>query len=476
MTPAFPLEGREAAPILADLVDHRSRDLPSDGRAFAYVYDAGEEHRALAREAFASCMTINGLDPTVYPSARKIENFVVGAMLDLLQAPEGAVGTATAGGTESVMLAVKTARDHARKTRPEVVAPKMLLPETGHACFHKAAHYFGIEIVRVDVDPVSFRADVADARAKMSPEVILVVGSAPSYAHGVIDPIEELAALAQEHGTLMHVDACVGGCVLPFMRDNGVDLPAFDFVVEGVTSISADLHKYGFAPKGISVVLQRTRALRDAQYYACANWSGYAVVNATTLGSKSVAAMGAAYALIQRLGRRGYRERVARMWSATRSLVARIDALDGVRLVARPDMNLFAFTTEGGDVFELADRLTEFGWHVQPTYAFGRSPAHIHLTLDPSNSAGVERLGADLEAALVDLPPAREPPAPVVALLEQIGLGDGLDIDPGLLMAELGITDGQLPAKSSDIHRLIDAASPGARERLLVLFIGELFS
>lgn len=476
MTTAFPEQGIPTEQIFAALEEGRSRDLKSDGRAFAFVYDAGEETRAVARKAFAACMGINGLDPTVYPSARHIENNVVNACLEMLNAPEGAVGTATAGGTESVMLAVKTARDYARKTRPEITQPKMLLPETGHACFHKAAHYFGVEVVAVDVDPKTFRADVADARAKMSEDVVLVVGSAPSYAHGVIDPIEELAALAQESGTLMHVDACVGGCVLPFMRDNGVELPAFDFAIEGVTSMSLDLHKYGFAPKGISIVLQRRRDLRDAQYFACAAWSGYAIVNSTTLGSKSVAAMGAAWALMQHLGKDGYRERAKLMWASTQKLVDFVDAHENLQMVGRPDMNLFAFEPVEGDVFELADRLTECGWHVQPTYAFGRSPAHMHLTIDPGNASRVDDFAKDLETCMVDLPATMAPPEGVVAMLEQLGTEAAGGIDASMLMQQLGITDGQLPGRAATIHRLINAASPSARERLLVLFIGELFS
>ncbi len=480
MTQAFPERGVSRDEVLSALADKRTRDLKSDGSAFAFVYDAGESLRELAREAFAACMSINGLDPTVYPSARKIENAVVGACLELMHAPEGAVGTATAGGTESVLLAVKAARDYARKTKPQITAPKMLLPETAHACFHKAAHYFGVEVVVVDVDPKTFRADVADARRKLTDDVILVVGSAPSYAHGVIDPIAELAALAQSKGVLMHVDACVGGCILPFMRDNGITLPAFDFEVPGVTSISMDLHKYGFAPKGISIVLQRDRAVRDAQYYACATWSGYAIVNSSTLGSKSVAAMGAAYALMHHLGRAGYRERVATMWDATCALVSSIEALDGVELLTRPDANLFAFKTTGataaeqGDVFELADRLTERGWHVQPTYAYGRSPAHIHLTLDPGNALRVAEFTRDLEDCLKDLPKTESPPEGVLQMLEAVGAGG--DLDAGMLMAQLGITDGQLPTRSGTIHRLLNAASPAAREQLLIRFIGELFT
>lgn len=471
----FPEQGRSREEVLAALGDHRSRDLKGDGRAFAFVYDAGEPLRELAREAYAACMPINGLDPTVYPSARKLENAVVGACLELAQAPEGAVGTATAGGTESVMLAVKAARDYARKTRPQVTRPKLLLPQTAHACFHKAAQYLGVELVSVDVDPITFRANVADARAKMNPDVILVVGSAPSYAHGVIDPIEELAALALEHGALMHVDACVGGLVLPFMRDNGEAVPPFDFSVEGVTSMSMDLHKYGFAPKGVSVVLQRTRALRDAQYFACASWTGYSIINSTTLGSKSISALGAAFVVMQHLGREGYRAQTRAMWDATKRLVSTIESTPGLRLLARPDMNLLAFTTEPGDVFELADRLTECGWHVQPTYAFGPSPSHIHVTLDPGNSARVDQFCLDLGKCMNELPARQSPPEHVIAMLEAIGSAEA-GLDPAALMSELGVSDGQLPTRSGSIHRLLDAMSPAARERVLVQFVGELFS
>jgi glutamate/tyrosine decarboxylase-like PLP-dependent enzyme len=474
----FPENGAGRTEILAALADARASDLASDGRAFAFVYDAGEEARALAREAFAACMSINGLDPTVYPSARVIENALVGACLELVCAPEGAVGTATAGGTESVMLAVKAARDHARRTRPEVNAPKMLVPETAHACFHKAAHYLGVELVPVDVDG-AMRADVYDARAKMSRDVVLVVGSAPSYAHGVVDPIEHLAALASEHGALMHVDACVGGCVLPFLRDLGGAVPAFDFTVPGVTSLSMDLHKYGYAPKGVSMLLHRRRELRDAQYFACARWSGYAIVNATTLGSKSVAAMGAALATLRHLGKRGYRERARAMWDATQHMVGAIDATPGVRLVARPDMNLLAFTTDGdGDVFELADRLAERGWHVQPTYAYGRSPAHVHLTIDPTNAGHVDDLARDLATCVAELPPATKLPPAVLGMLSELGrAGDGgASFDADALMAQLGIEGGRLPRRAAPIHRLLDAAPPDVRERLLALFMGALFT
>ncbi len=479
-SPAFPAAGESREAILAAVADARSRDLAADGRAFAFIYDAGKETRELAREAYAACMPINGLDPTAYPSARSLELGLVRACLELMRAPATALGTATTGGTESVMLAVKAARDYARRARPEITRPKMLLPVTAHACFHKAAHYLGVEAVTVDVD-ASFRASAEDARAKMSRDVILVVGSAPSYAHGVVDPIAELASLAKEHGALMHVDACVGGLVLPFLREAGLKSVAFDFTVDGVTSMSMDLHKYGFAPKGSSMLLVRDRALRDAQYFACATWTGYTIVNSTILGSKSLAATGAALAVVRHLGMSGYVRLAREMWSATELLVRTIESLPELRLLARPDMNLFAFTTTDGDLFELADRLTLRGWHVQPTYGYGPSPAHIHLTIDPTNAPKAAEFARDLEACLEGLPRREAPPAEVVGMLALLGQGDaeggsGAPLDPAMLMASLGIADGVLPERSAMIHRILEAASPELRQKLMVLFVGELFA
>ncbi len=483
MKSTIPERGMTRGAILAALTDLRRRDLPSDGHAFAFVYDAGEEAQSIAREAFAACMGINGLDPTVYPSARGIENAIVQACLELTRAPKGAVGTATAGGTESVMLAVKAARDEARHSRPDIRHPRMLVPETAHACFHKAAAYLGVELVPVDVTD-TFRASVDDARRKMTRDVILVVGSAPSYAHGVVDPIPELAALAREHDAFMHVDACVGGWVLPFLRESGVDVPPFDFDVPGVTSLSLDLHKYGFAPKGVSALLVRDRSLRDAHYFACARWSGYSIVNSTTLGSKSVAAMGAALAVMQHLGREGYRRNAQQMWEATQQLCDAVEQTPGLKLLVRPDMNLLAFTTSAagaqpaGDVFELSDRLVARGWHVQPTYSFGRSPAHIHLTLDPGNASHAAAFAADLRSATRNLPPQAPPPAPLLAALTSLMSGGttGSRVDTHMLMGALGINDGRMPTRAAGIHRLLDAAAPDVREALLVSFVGELFT
>lgn len=474
----FPTRGEPADTLFARLTELTSDDVRADGRAFAFAYDAGPEVEEIARRAFAACMGGNGLDPTAYPSARRLENEVVAATIAHLRGDGDVVGTATAGGTESVLLAVKTARDHARRTRPEITAPQMLLPETAHASFHKAGWYFGVEVVPTAVDPDTMRADVADVAAKITPSTILIVGSAPSYAHGVVDPIPEMAALAQRHGALMHVDACIGGWVLPFQRELGVDVPDFDLTVPGVTSLSVDLHKYAFAPKGVSVLLQRRRELRDDQYYACASWSGYTIVNSTTLGSKSLAALGAAWAVLRHLGRDGYRELVRRTWEATGEVVRCVDEMRELRVVGRPAMGLIAIAARGdGDVFELADRLSARGWLVQPTYRFGASPAHVHLTMDPGNAARVDELLADLAECARDLPgyEASEPAPELVQMLEAVATGQG-PIPPAQLMGQMGIADGRLPGAQAPIHRLVNELAPPAREALLSLFIGELFS
>jgi hypothetical protein len=230
--------------ILSTLESYRAADTDwRAGKTWGYVFDAGREIEAVAKRAFNAFMSENALDPTIYPSLLRIENEVVGMALAHLSAPEGAVGNFTSGGTESIILAVKAARDLFREQHPGAGEPELLLPVTAHAAFHKAAHYLGVRVVPVPVDPRSYKADVSAARKLIGPQTMLVVGSAPSYAQGVIDPISELAALAAERGVPCHVDACIGGFLLPYFARLGRPVPAFDFRVPGVTSISMDLHK-----------------------------------------------------------------------------------------------------------------------------------------------------------------------------------------------------------------------------------------
>ncbi|MBC7224497.1 MAG: aspartate aminotransferase family protein, partial [Anaerolineae bacterium] len=233
----LPSEGKPREEVLAALRAARERDARwHEGRTWCLVYHAGDDILDLLKEAYTLFFAENALNPMAFPSLRKFEAEVVAMTASLLGGDEETAGTMTSGGTESILMAVKTARDWARAHRPDVVAPEMVLPATAHPAFHKAGHYFGVRPVVVPVDG-GFRADVEAARQAITPRTILLVGSAPTYPHGVMDPIADLAALAQEHGCLFHVDACVGGFILPFVRRQGYPVPDFDFRVPGVTSI-----------------------------------------------------------------------------------------------------------------------------------------------------------------------------------------------------------------------------------------------
>src|SRR5690554_65017 len=292
----------ESEAILARLRTLREADAPTHGgRVLSYVYDSGlAELDELAAQAIRIMQPVNGLDPTTFPSVAAMEREVVGFARRMLHGDDAVVGSVTSGGTESCLLAVKTARDLWR-AEGGVGVPRIVAPVTVHAAFHKAAHYFGLEL---DLVPVGHDGSVAadDLIGRLSADVALIVVSAPAYPHATLDPIAEVAAAASVAGVSCHVDACIGGWALPWWGD----LPDWDFAVDGVSSISADLHKYGYAPKGASVLLHRGLDRHRAQYFATTRWPGYPVVNPTMLGSKSAASLAAAWAIIERLGQEGF--------------------------------------------------------------------------------------------------------------------------------------------------------------------------
>ena len=242
----LPKKGRPAEEILEQLAQLKQHDVAwESGKVLAYVYEPKKETEAVTKAAYSMYLIENGLDPTAFPSLLQLENQLMGIAIDLLNGDEETVGSFTSGGTESIILAVKTARDYYKDKQPEIAVPEMIIAETAHAAFHKAGHYLGVKVVVAPVNKETFELEVDAVEKLITPNTILLVGSAPSYAHGVIDPIEELAALAKKNNLLCHVDACVGGFYLPFAKKAGYDIPAFDFSVDGVTSMSADFHKYG---------------------------------------------------------------------------------------------------------------------------------------------------------------------------------------------------------------------------------------
>ncbi|KHL17240.1 glutamate/tyrosine decarboxylase-like PLP-dependent enzyme [Mumia flava] len=461
----------------------RERDLPTHGgRTLAYVYDSGiAEADELGREALAAYGATNGLDPTAFPSLLAMERDLVAFARPLFHAPDGAVGTVTSGGTESILLAVQAARD----AHPDVPDPVMVVPSSIHAAFHKAAHYFGVARVSVPVDPVTKRADVGATDAAIEQHagrVVLVAASAPSYAHGVIDPIAELAGLAAARGIRFHVDACIGGWVLPWLERAGRVAVPWDFAVDGVTSISADLHKYAYTPKGVSLLLHRDAGLRRPMFFASADWPGYTMLNATLQSTRSGGPLAAAWAVVSFLGDDGYDRLARHAHDGTLRLAEGVAAIEHLDLAAPPDSTLLAVTTdESCDVFTLSDAMLERGWFVQPQMAYGDLPATLHLTISAATADQVGDFLTDLTDAVseavaqgpvvVDEQLAAAARAIDVATLDDDAF-DGLLQLAGLSGGESGVL--ALPDRMAAVNALLDVAPPRLREALLVAFLDRL--
>ncbi|MEV7095139.1 aminotransferase class V-fold PLP-dependent enzyme [Amycolatopsis sp. NPDC051045] len=465
--------------VLAALRELRAGDLPTHGgRTLAYVYDSGlSEVDSLGAAAHALASSANGLDPTAFPSLLRLENDLVSAAAALLGDVPGVVGSVTSGGTESCLLAVLAARD----ARPSVAAPSIVLPTTVHAAFHKAAHLFGLRRIDVPVDPVTFRADPAAMAAAIDDSTVLVVASAPSYAHGVLDPVPEIAAAASARGVRMHVDACIGGWVLPYFARLGADVGPFDFRVPGVTSISVDLHKYAYCPKGTSVLLHASAELRRTHYFASAAWPGYTMLNTTIQSTRSGGPLAAAWAVVHHLGEEGYLRLAASAREAVSRIRAGIADIDGLRVLGDPVSTLIAITgdDDGFDLFTVADEMKVRGWYVQPQFAFAASPVNLHLTVTAANRGSEKEFLADL-AASVDAARAAGPVTVDPAVAEFVAALDPATLTSeqfaGLLAAAgLGGAAG-LPERMAPINALLATAPAPLRERLLLEFLGALYT
>lgn len=462
--------------IRARLAALQADDLPvHGGRTLAYVYDGGlAEVDALAREAVAAFAGSNGLDPTAFPSLLAMENDLVAFARELVEGPDTMVGTLTSGGTESCLLAVQGARD----ARPEVERPSIVVADTVHAAFHKAGHSFGVRVVVVPAG-ADHRADAEAMADAIDESTVLVVASAPSYAHGVVDPVTAIAAAAARHGVRCHVDACIGGWVLPYAARLGREVAPWTFAVEGVTSISTDLHKYAYAPKGASLLLHRTPELRRPQYFAHAGWPGYTMLNATLQSTRSGGPVAGAWATVQAIGHDGYLDLTRKALAATDAIAAGIDALDGLSLVASPDSTLVAATAdERLDVFTVCDEMAARDWFVQPQLSYDDQPPSLHLavsaTTDPADflAALTESVAAARAAGPVPVDPAV---AELLRTLDPASLGDA-EFD--LLLAAGGLAgDGGelgLPERMAPVNALLDVAPPRLREAVLVAFLDRL--
>ena len=472
----IPAKGSSHAAVMAALDSFGTDDLPwREGGTFAYVYEAGRDVEALVKDAYMRYLTENALDPTVYPSLLRFENEVVAMAINHLRGDENCVGNFTSGGTESCLLAVKTARDYARKERG-IAEPEIILPVTAHACFQKAAQYFDMKMQLVPVDPETWKVRPEDMAAAINENTILLVGSACQYAHGVIDPIPELGALALERNLLLHVDGCIGGFVLPYFRRLGAKVTDFDFTVPGVTSISMDFHKYAYAAKGASVVLYRSKELRRHQIFTAATWTGYSVINTTIQSTKSGGPLAACWAILNYLGDEGYMRFAERKLTATRAIANMIRAHADVRLMAEPESSLIAFTSDQFSIFPIVDAMRRRGWFVQPQLGYMGSKENIHLSIDQSTVDVLDRFLPDLDASISEAKGINEEvvPAPMKAMLGALEADQFTPETYRALMAAAGTSDG-LPEGTTGINSMLNAMKPEVAAKVMTEFFNDLY-
>ncbi len=395
---AIPTSGMPRDEIFDRLEAMKADDVKwRDGYSFTLAYNAGADVVEVAEEAYRRFSTENALNPAAFPSLRRIQAEVVDIVGGWLEAGESGAGFMTTGGTESILMAVKAARERGRKERG-VTTPNVVLPASAHAAFEKGCYYFGLESRRIPVRP-DWRADVDAMAAAIDDDTVLVVGSAPQYPQGVIDPIPAIAALAAERGINCHVDACMGGVTLTYLERLGHDIPPWNFTVPGVTSISVDLHKFGYTAKGASVIMHRDKQLRAYQTFTTDNWLGGFYGSSGVLGTKSGGAMGAAWAVLHYLGDEGYLRLTAAARAATEELAAGVESIRELQLWAPPEATLLSFGArypESLDIYAVADAIWKRGWFVDRQ----GPPPSIHCTVNAVHAGRIESFVADLRTAV----------------------------------------------------------------------------
>ncbi len=389
----LPPHGRAADEVLADLaaLQRDDRDFRG-GRVFGLVFHVDHDLERVLTAAHDAYLWHNALNPNAFPSLRKMTSDILDTATSLFH---GGVGFLSSGGTESLLMAVKAAKAKALAERDEH-SPNVVLPMSAHAAFDKAFDYFSVEPRRIAVG-ADFRADVDAMADAVDDHTVLLVGSAPQYPQGVIDPISDIAAFAAERDINCHVDACMGGFTLPFLERSGIDVPPWDFRVPGVTSISADIHKYGYAPKGISVIMHRTKELRAYQTFAFDGWLGGFYGSPGILGTKPGGPIAAAWAAFQYLGEEGYVRLTNMAYDARRRVVDGVRAVDGLAILGDPDATLVAITAvaDDVDVFAIHDDLSERGWYLDRQ----GPPDSLHMTCMPVHLAVIDEFLSDLRDA-----------------------------------------------------------------------------
>jgi len=390
----LPAKGMGREKLFSLLNEMKSGDTGwEDGHMFSLIYNAGADVEKIAREAYASYMIENALSPFSFPSLLKMENEVMSMIAGMFNGKE-AVGSMTSGGSESILMAVKTARDWARDNRPDIKEPELLMPVTAHPAFNKAAHYLGLKAVIVPVDK-EFRADMDAVREAVNENTAFMVGTAFTYPHGMVDPIEEMSEIAEERNIWLHTDSCLGGFILPFMKKSGYKLPEYDFSLNGVKSISADIHKYGYTPKGASTVLYRNIDLRKYQIFAYADWPGGVYGTQCVSGARPGGAVASAWAVMHYLGEDGFCRLTEKAVSTARKMMDGAGRIQGLYVLGSPEATVFSIASDTINIYDIQDRMKKRNWNIESQHL----PASLHVTVSPVHEKIVGSFLSDLEKA-----------------------------------------------------------------------------
>lgn len=449
---SLPEKGRDRAEVLDELRTMAAEEDQSweTGQVSGSYYCGDHEHYEFMNDAFGLYGHVNALQRDVCPSATRFEGEIIAMSLDLLggSAIEDTTpgGILTSGGTGSILHAMLAYREHAQQVRG-ITSPNVVKPETGHPAFDKACHLFGIEMRRAPVDPATATADVSAVAELVDENTVAIIGSACNYGYGTVDPIAELAEIATANGTGMHVDGCLGGFILPWGRELGYDIPAFDFEVPGVTSISADTHKYGYGFKGTSVVLFRDTAVRNSQYFYLTDWTGGKYCSPGMDGSRSSGLLAATWASMVTYGRDGYRNKAAEVFGAAAQMQEAIASHSELRIIGSPTF-CFSFTSDVFDIYHVNDFMKLRGWRFNGQ----QYPNAIHMAVTgPQTQDGVaDRFAADLAEAVVYAVDKGDEPAGSAAIYGGVsgGLTDEADEFIRSVMADMMDHQQDVPAAS----------------------------
>lgn len=395
----FPKKASPENEILSQMESFKSQDVDwRNGRVFSLVYQVTDEHYDFVKKAHNMFFSENALNPMAFKSLRKFEHETVRMCADLFHGDKNTVGVLTSGGTESLLMAIKTYRDRARKTKPWILKPEIIVPESAHSAIDKGGYYFDVKVRHAPVGP-DYRVDVKALKKMINRNTIMILGSAPQYPQGVIDPISQLGEIALKYGIPLHVDACIGGFILPFIEKLGHPVAAFDFRVPGVSSISADIHKYGYSAKGASVLLYRSMNTMKHQFFVFTDWKGGGIYASPSFpGTRPGGPIAAAWATIKKMGEEGYLEQTQKILDTRDYLLKEVTKIPEIKVLVHPDSSLLAFGSVDNNVgiYAVVDQMEAKGWHIDRQHM----PESMHMTLSPVHAEYMKEFVQDLRMSV----------------------------------------------------------------------------